>query len=308
MDDGSVFVYLRRGILLGLFVLMSHSVLADIIKLKNGQSLEGKIIAQDEQVVRLRLPSGEMEFKRAEIDEIIQKDLDEKTPVEPESGLEPDPLTPVPPSDDMESPPETKPEAEKTPVPAQDIETLEMATVIEYFERIAKTRDFEERIEIAVEAEAAIKQVEEEALLAVLESGDIPALDWLIRALPNALAGKARPVLVQHLESRDRQVVIAALGKLGVSADPSIAEAVYPLLTRNDDDIVKQAVVLLARIRTRKSIPHLIPLSDHSHWFIQSKIGRLLAVLTGEKFGSNRQAWESWWSRNRLKILNESAP
>ncbi|MBI4712160.1 MAG: hypothetical protein HY762_02470 [Planctomycetes bacterium] len=84
-----------------LFLLISHisylvsPALADIIYLKTGSSIEGKIISQDKKQVQVQTKSVTITLKTSEILEIIKEDYAPPVEVEIEDSLKISPTSPV---------------------------------------------------------------------------------------------------------------------------------------------------------------------------------------------------------------------
>ncbi|MFA5793844.1 MAG: HEAT repeat domain-containing protein [Candidatus Brocadiia bacterium] len=90
------------GIGVFLFLLGSLPALSDIIQLKNGSTLEGKVIKQDKKSVVIELSNGTITIKMDSIVEIIKADIEKAEPDESKPGLKEDvkirddvPITPT---------------------------------------------------------------------------------------------------------------------------------------------------------------------------------------------------------------------
>lgn len=98
---------------LAAFLLLAPSARADIVKLKNGNSIEGKILEEGEESVILRTTSGgTMTFRRDAVESVERRDdLEEETPEEDASAKKPAPKKPAPGT--VRKPPPKKPPAKK---------------------------------------------------------------------------------------------------------------------------------------------------------------------------------------------------
>ena len=69
---------MRRFVMIILVLLLfAGTALGDVIYLKNGREIRGKIIEQDKETVTIEVPYGQMTFKKKNIDR-IEKESEKK--------------------------------------------------------------------------------------------------------------------------------------------------------------------------------------------------------------------------------------
>jgi hypothetical protein len=95
-------------------LLIAGAALADIVTLRDGRRLEGKIILETVDVVILKMRYGEMRIRRNDIEKIERKDWEEPEP-EPKKPVEKEPVEPEPPEVEPEEPQPEPEEPAETP-------------------------------------------------------------------------------------------------------------------------------------------------------------------------------------------------
>ncbi|MCA8913989.1 MAG: HEAT repeat domain-containing protein [Planctomycetes bacterium] len=110
----------------------------------------------------------------------------------------------------------------------------------------------------------------------------------------------AVPVLLKHLEDESVSVRSTALLEIGKLKAKDALTPVQEMLSDPDDELIVLTVIdTLGAIGERKANASLIRLLSNSDEAIRSGAQRALGKLSGGKdFGTNKRAWEDWFSRN----------
>jgi hypothetical protein len=121
-----------------------------------------------------------------------------------------------------------------------------------------------------------------------------------IRALARDKGLGAVPVLIKHLEDESASVRSTALNELGRLKAKDAVGTVQAMLNDPDDEPIQLTVIsTLASLGERSVHPCLIKLLSNSDETVSAAAESALSKLSGGKdFGTNKRAWEDWFTRN----------
>jgi hypothetical protein len=100
---------------------------------------------------------------------------------------------------------------------------------------------------------------------------------------------------IDNLGSSDPDVVRETLAHLAARKDCSGVAVALPLLQSNDDYIWLNAALYTGSCGRHEATPYLIKALRHTAWRADADVVMTLKALTGQNFGSDFSAWQSWW-------------
>ncbi len=133
-------------------------------------------------------------------------------------------------------------------------------------------------------------------LMEVLRGGNTAAKLHVAPLLGATGDDRAVPVLEQ--EARGEAVVSAVRG-LGFVGTRAAAEALARCLRIPNFAWTGEVIDALEKNPDPIATDTLIELLAHENQFHAAKAASVLAKRTGRSFGSNKTAWQEWWSKNR---------
>ncbi|HOX07024.1 MAG TPA: HEAT repeat domain-containing protein [Planctomycetota bacterium] len=113
--------------------------------------------------------------------------------------------------------------------------------------------------------------------------------DW---GKPEGLA-----LIAPYIDDKDDSVQRAAMSGVTRSSnpDPAVLPSLRALLSSNDDNVQKEAILSVGRMKDMASVPPLIEMLRgdnegrrvNAHWALRE--------ISGKDFGMNADAWQDWW-------------
>jgi HEAT repeat protein len=209
-------------------------IIADIVHLKKGSSIEGKIIKQTREYVVLKIEMGTITIPQETIAQIEYKpwksSKDNKK--KPTETIEPQAVK----KKDQEIPPEIKKKVDE---------------LIIQFKNNVITRDLLEDELIKIKNQALPYLIN----IVKMKKRPLP-LETIINLLAKCAGKEATPVLVKLLEHKDQSVRLATMTELGNSSDIRGIEPLLNLLEDPDPAITSKALMTLALLTKQTSSMH----------------------------------------------------
>jgi hypothetical protein len=133
-------------------------------------------------------------------------------------------------------------------------------------------------------------------------------------AAARAIGGGAAAVLPEvaaALErAREPEEQLALIDALGIAGKDAQAHAtpVIALLQAKDEAVRERAALALAKIAVPEAVGPMLQLLAAAEGQTKLRIAAALEVLTGQQFGSNVGAWQSWWQAEGAAVRGGQQP
>lgn len=133
-------------------------------------------------------------------------------------------------------------------------------------------------------------------------------------AAARAIGGGAESVLPEVAaalerarEPEEQLALIDAMGLAGVAATAH-ATPVITMLQAKDEAVRERAALALAKIAVPEAVGPMLQLLATAEGQTKLRIAAALEVLTGQQFGSNVGAWQSWWQAEGAAVRAGQQP
>ena len=257
-----IFFFLGCVIFLALYFGFAFS---DIIYLKNGSSLEGKVVEQDKKSVTVELSNGTMVIKRSDILEIVKAEIkkeDEEKP-EPKEEIPKEPSKVTAPSVDKSAKPVTtnrdaplilSDEGKKPP--QKEINNL--------LRKLVSLKESDNAWEVA--EKLVVKSKDETAylleLLGTVQNRD--GLKWIIYTVGQLQVKESMKIFYEMLKTEaDESVRVALVEALSQIKGVSTVDLFRRQLSVEKSNITKIAIInMLAKAMDVESLPVLLGMLD----------------------------------------------
>ncbi|MFH1226507.1 MAG: HEAT repeat domain-containing protein [Planctomycetota bacterium] len=249
-----------------LFLMIASLALGDIVRLKNGSTLEGKIVSQDKKSVVIELSHGTITVKISNIAEIIKGDVEaevEDEKVEPKETVKIDNTNPLTPTIEKTSVPvSTKRDA---PLVLSD-EGLNPAQIEinEIIRKIVNTKESEDAWQL-VEKLIVKGKADKPYMVGLLGSvQNRAALKWIVYAVGQLELKECIKLFYEMLQSEtDETIRIEIFESLGRMKDVSTVALIRKQLGLEKLNNVKIALInILSRAADVDSFSILLDLLD----------------------------------------------
>jgi len=245
------------------FLFIANSgqpILADAIYLKNGSTIEGKIVSEDQQSVTVEIGFGTITIERSQIYQVI---AEEWKPPKPPKIAEPSlpeksitTTTTVTPTKTSVSAIYSLLDAKARTPPQKEINKL-LIQLIELPESSEPRQLLDELV-------AKSEKETDYLLLLLTETEDIGVLKWVIEALGRHRVVPAVKYLLKILEGENAESLkIAVLDALGQIKDESTIHLIRNQLPKEKSPVVKTAIINhLFIAEDKESLPLLVDYLD----------------------------------------------
>ncbi len=259
--------------------------MADIVYLKNGNTQRGKVIAETETSVTVKLPFGEVTYTR---DEVFTVEKDEMGYV----GLS-----------------SSQDAAADAPVSETTGEPLTVDEEKSYEECIAALEsDDEAAVKNALDNLLAMGPKVVPQLISTLAKSNKPATSvYVMDALAKIDPKRAvAPIAAKSSDEQEltRQAAVVMLGEVkSTNATPALVDR----LADKKYFVRRDAVLALGSVKDRRAIPSLVRAVGDNSKEVREAARKSLATTTDLKFKTNDE-WKQWWATESQKKEWTSKP
>lgn len=272
----------RRACCVGC-LLFAAVAWGDVITLKNGNTVKGKVVSERGSEYVIKVGSGTLTVPRSEVVSIERKDEAQGAGTAA-AGSAPE-STVTPPANE--------------PGQAAD-EALLPAELKDKIDTLLTTFDSSD-VGAWDAAEAELVKMGAEIVPYLLEkskSVSAAQMTHILRLLKNLTPADSVDVIAKAVDNEDRMVRDQAVALLGELKDPRGFDPLVKALKDRKDHVRQAAATSLGQLGDLKAVPHLIPLLSDVRPAVVEAARATLTKLVGRDLGPEKSDWEAWW---RLK-------
>ena len=268
-----------------LVIAVGVCALADVVHMKDGRKLEGKIVSEKEETIELKMKYGTITLRRSDIERIEKTEPAEKLQPKPEPESEPEPAGKQQPQ-----------EPEKKPHPAWKVRLDE--------KKIQKLIRYLRSIKHYIYASRRLAEAGEQAvapLISLFREEEIPTYteETLVK-IGKAAVGP----LLKALKDRDEIVRTHAARVLGEIGDREAVEPLIEALKEKSDHVRDLAADALGKIGDKKAVEPLIGLLKDKRWEIRVDAAESLAYIGDIRAAG---ALKKLWKEDKNPVVQLSA-
>jgi len=138
--------------------------------------------------------------------------------------------------------------------------------------------------------------------IAVKEIAKLRLIDALSDTVKTSLNDNAQAIAVDLTgEEQPLRVRLSAMALVTRGPSTKSIEVMLELVKDTDINVCKTALNILAGFKPMEKAGALVKmLAEEKRSDIKQEIGRTLEIISGEKFGTDSNAWQKWWDKNPL--------
>lgn len=258
--------------------------LADQVLLVGGGRVEGEILEEGAEAIRIRSTHGILSIPRDRVLSIVRKDY----------RPEPPPAPPAPPVPEPPPVPASAPDAPPVPAPLPT-PTVDPAELAARVATLVNDLDIEGENEQSDTAMAELVKLGAPglpALAAALQDAPPLAASRLCTVLGRIGGAGVEKILAAQLRSPHGEVKAAA--SLALAGFPTAWKEVAALLADGDWTVRRDAAQALSGMKANEAAPALIDRLSDVNLHVRAAAHEALKALTGADAGGEPAPWKAW--------------